>query len=225
MQQMLRIQMIGLALVAALFMSAVAAGSASAAHEWLINGAPLTSTLKVHSVGLVLLEDTKAPGGAVQVHCKGFDAGTVSPGGLDLVESVTAELLKGSDKIPCTFDKVGACKSNVTPTALALNLPWRTELVLNGTSVRDLILADGHGEPGWSVTCTNIFGGTTEDHCLAEAGKPGSVSLTNVAGGVLGTFDKLTPNAKCSLGGAESGHVEGTVLTENPSGTEKLTFD
>jgi hypothetical protein len=91
--------------------------------------------------------------------------------------------------------------------------------------VRDLILADGNGEPGWTVTCINFAGGTTEDTCEAEAGKPGSLALTNEANGVLGTFDAITPRAKCSVGGAETGKVEGTVLTENPSATEKLKVD
>ena len=49
---MLRIQMIGLALVAALAMSAVAASSASAAHLWLIGGKLVASPVKIHSQGL-----------------------------------------------------------------------------------------------------------------------------------------------------------------------------
>jgi hypothetical protein len=220
---MLRIQIIGLALVSALFMSAVMAGSASAAHEFLINGAPITTALKVHSSGLLLLEDTKPPiGTPTQVHCHGFNAGTVGPGGVDLIESITLELLGTKDLILCLFDKNGNCNSGTMPVALALNLPWKTELVLHEGKVRDLILADGHGEPGWNVHCNAII---PEDDCLATAAEPGSTGLENVAGGVLATFDKLTPLATCSVGGAKSGKVEGTVLTENPSATEKLTFD
>jgi len=218
---MLRIQMIGLALVAAVVMSAIAAGSASAAHEWLINGAAITVAKKTHSKALVLLEDS---GSGTAVHCKGFDAGTVGPGGKDLVESVTAELLGTNDKIPCTFDKTGTCESGTAPTALAIHLPWKTELELINGKVRDLILADGNGAPGWAVTCKTFLGSTT-DTCEEEAGKPGSTALANVTEGVLATFDKETPAAKCSIGGAGSGHVSGTDLTESPSGTEKLTFD
>jgi hypothetical protein len=222
---MLRIQMVGLAVLGALVMGAAAAGSALAAHEWLINGAAIVAATKVHSIGLTLFSDTKATGGEIKVHCRRFYSGTVNPGGLGLVESITAELLKGSDKVPCTFDKVGACKSNVTPTVLALHLPWKTEFVLSGTEVRYLILADGNGEPGWGTTCTNVLGSTTEDDCLAEPGRPISASLSNVTGGVLRTLDAQTQALKCSLGGAEAGIAAGTVLIESPSGAEKLTFD
>jgi hypothetical protein len=214
-------QIIGLALVSALIISAVAVASASAAHEWLINGAAITSAKLVHSKALVLLEDSKAIGGAVQVHCKGFNEGTVGPGALDLVKSVTAELLGTNDKIPCEFDpgKKGLCGATPTPTALAIHLPWHTLIVLIGPVVRDLILADGNGAPGWSVTCS-----AATDTCEEEAGAMGTTALTNVSGGVLATFDSETLPAKCSLGGAKSGQVRGTNLTENPSATEILTF-
>lgn len=211
--------MIGLAILAALIMSAVAAGSASAAHEWLINGAPITVAKKVHSLALILLEDSKVFGGAVQVHCHAFDAGTVGPGGLDVVESVTLELLGTKDKLHCQFVKKGLCGAT-PPTALAIHLPWHTLIVLIGTEVRDLILADGNGAPGWSVTCS-----VGTDTCEEEAGAMGTTSLTNVSEGVLATFDSKTPRAKCSMGGAGAGVVTGTDLTESPSGTEKLTFD
>jgi hypothetical protein len=193
-------------------------------HGWLINGNSITSATKTHSKVLVLLSDSKATGGEVKVHCKGFDAGTVGPGAADLVESITAELLGTKKSISCSFDKVGACKAGTTPTFEAVHLPWKTELVLNGTEVRDLFLADGSGAPGWAVTCTNVIGGTTTDTCEEEAGKPYSAGLSNVSEGVLATFDSKTPSAKCSIGGAEAGHLEGTDLTESPSSTEKLTF-
>jgi hypothetical protein len=208
-----------------LAMSAVAAGSASAAHEWLISGSPITTAKKIHSLGLLLLEDSKATGGAVQIHCHGFDAGTVGPGALDLIESITTELLKGSDKIPCSFDKAGACKSNVTPTALALHLPWHTKIILHGTEVRDLILSAGNGEPGWNVTCTNILGGTTEDECLAPEGSTALKNILTAAMGVEATFDAGTQKAKCSVGGAGAGIVSGTVFLESPSAGEPLLFD
>jgi hypothetical protein len=233
MQHMLRIQMIGLALVAMLVISVVAAASASAEaplpHEWLIGGKLIASPVKIHSLGLLLLEDSKIPaieGGPVRVHCHGFDTGTIGPHALDLIESITLELLGKKDLILCLFDKEGGCKSGTMPVALALHLPWHTELVLQGTEVRDLILADGNGEPGWNITCTNILGGVTEDECLAEAGKPGSTSLKNVAAGVLGEFEAKSPNAKCTKGGEGAGVVRGTVLFESPSGEakDKLTF-
>jgi hypothetical protein len=226
---MLRIQMIGLAILAALAMSAVAAGSASAEKwQWLLfhsaTGVHLLLNKEelVESEGLVLLEDSKATGGATQVHCHGFDLGTIGPHALDLVLSVTAEALGTKKSIPCTFDKVGLCKSGTTPTAEAVHLPWHTELVeLKAGKVSDLILGEGAGAPGWAVTCTNILGGKTTDECTEESGKPAAPFVENDGSlGVLARFEEEnTPPAKCSLGGATSGHVSGTVLTESPSAT------
>lgn len=234
---MLRIQVIGLAIVAALAMSALAAGTASAEtelHQWLLihdqpNGEQihllLAAPITVHSEGLVLLEDEKAPGGPVEVHCHGFDAGTVGPHGLDLVESITTELLKGSNKIPCNFVKNGSCLTSTTPTAEALHLPWHTELVLIGGVVHDLILSDGAGIPGWAVTCNTILGSMT-DKCEEEPGEPNSTVMSNVLGeGVLGKFEPAAGiRAKCSIGGAKAGKVTGTVLTQNPSSTLLLAI-
>jgi hypothetical protein len=228
---MLRIQMIGLAIVSAMLMSAVAAGSASAENwQWLLfhseTGVHLLLNKEelVHTEGLLLLEDTKATGGAVQVHCHGFDLGTIGPHALDLVLSVTAEPLGTKKSVPCTFDKVGACKSGTTPTAEALHLPWHTKLLELEGKPHDQILGNGAGAPGWKVTCTNFIGGTTEDDCLEEPGKPNSPLVENDGAlGVLATFLKPgsagSARAKCSVGGAEAGIVEGTVLTKSPSST------
>jgi hypothetical protein len=232
---MLRIQILGLALASALLMSVVAAGSASAAtelHQWLLihdqSGIHLllAEPIKVHSLGLLLLEDTKATGGAVEVHCHGFDAGTVGPHGLDLTESITLELLGTKKSVSCTFDKVGNCKSGTEPTAEAVHLPWHTELLLRGGIVRDLILSDGAGAPGYAVTCTNILGGKTTDTCEEEKEKPGSTIMTNVVGsGVLAEFEGTAGSkSKCSVGGAGAGIVSGTDLTENPSSTLLLAI-
>lgn len=229
-QHMLRIQILGLALVSALMLSALAAGSASAAelHQWLLvhdlsGGGQvhllLAAPIRVHTEGLLLLEDS-TPG--TKVHCHGFGAGTVGPHGLDLTESITLELLGTKKTISCTFDKVGLCKSGTEPVAEAVHLPWHTQLLLRGTQVRDLILAHGGGTPGYAVTCTNILGGKTTDECLEAPSKPASTLMKNEIGsGVLGTFNTESPAANCSqAGGAEgTGKVAGTVLTKNPSST------
>jgi hypothetical protein len=230
---MLRIQMIGLAIVAVLAMGAVAAGSASAAeelpHEWLLNGLLIAAPVKIHSLFLVLLTDHNPPGGEVVVHCKGFNDGTVGPHELDLVLAVTTELLKGSDKIPCTFDKQGACESGTVPLALALNLPWHTELTLfPGSEVRDMIMGDGNGNPGWSVTCKTILGTITDD-CTAPLG---STRVENIAGGgVLALFDKISNEknpADCKVGGEAvrkaAGLVSGDITLHSPSATLPLSF-
>ena len=216
---MLRIQMIGLAIVAALFMSAVAAGSAFAAHEWLLGGASIGSATKVHSLGLLLVIDHTAPLGETVIHCHRYDAGTVGPGAADLVESITKELLGTNDVIECTLVKAGGCKAGTIAKALAIHLPWKTELYLEGAELRDMTTADGNGEPGWAVTCTNILGGSTTDTCTTALG---SVGVQDVAAGVETTFDAKTPFANCKVGSETirngAGLVRGSVLQENPAG-------
>jgi hypothetical protein len=218
---MLRIEVILLALVAVLAIGAAAAAGASA-HEWLLNGGSIASAKTVMSTGLFSLEDTKATGGAVAVHCKGFDTGTVGPGAADLVSKFTAEALGTNDKVSCTFVKTGLCKSGTTPTALAVHLPWHTEIYLAGAEVRDMVTEDGAGEPGWAVTCTNALGGQTTDTCTISLDSAG---LANVTGGVDALFEEHSQSTNCSIGGAGTGCMEGTDLIENPGPSEVLTFD
>jgi hypothetical protein len=232
MQHMLRMQIIGLALVSALVMSALAVGSASATvlpHEWLIGGKLLASPVKVHSRGLLLLTDHNPTGGETVVHCFGFNSGTVGPHALDSIETITAELLGTNKKITCAFDpgKNGGCETGTAPTAEAVNLSWHTELYLVGTEVRDMITSGGAGNPGWAVTCKTILGNMT-DTCTAALG---STKVENVAAGVLALFDANSQNADCKLGGGAlrvgQGLVRGDVTIESPGGGagEKLTFE
>jgi hypothetical protein len=224
---MLRIQLLGLALVAAFALSAVVASSAFAAHEWLIGGNPILTPVKVHSLGLLLLADTKATGGEVKIHCHGYDTGTVGPGPHDLIEKITTTLLGSNERIHCQFDKKGACRENLAEDlllALPLHLPWLTLIKLINGNVRDLIEKDGSGgNPGWKVVCINILGGVSVDECTNEVN---SVGLANVAAGVEAKFDGETLKANCSIGGANSGAVEGFDLIESPAGgaANKLSF-
>jgi len=225
---MLRIQMIGLALMATLVMSAVAAAGASAAeHLWLVNGKLVASPVKVHSLGLLLLTDKTAPGGETIIHCHGFNDGTIGPHALDLILAITAELLGTNPRITCNYVKQGACESSPRPLALAVGLPWHTELYLEGTEVRDHITSDTPGGTiGWKVVCKAILLGTVTDECT---NKLTSVKVTNVAGGVEGEFDAKSSLGDCKVGTEAvrtgAGKVVGTTLVENISSTEKLTFN
>jgi hypothetical protein len=228
---MLRIHAIGLAVMAMLVMGAIGALTASAEehgkHVWAINGTPITAAIKLHSLGLLLLTDKKVPFlGETTVHCHGYDDGYVFPRGLDLVLHIANSLLNAllgiGLRIHCNPVK-GGCESTGLTLALALHLPWLTLLVLHGTEVRDLIERDPNGpggNPGWAVTCKTVIG-TVTDECTAELGSTG---LHNVAGGVEALFEALSPKADCSQGGAGAGEVTGSVLNENPSSTETLTF-
>lgn len=221
---MLRIQMIGLALMAALAMTAVAASSASAAHLWLLGGNLIASPVTIHSHGTLELEDTKATGGAVRVKCTGFDTGTVGPHALDLISKITLEKLGTKDLIGCSFaaGKNGACETGTEPTALALNLPWHTELYLEGTEVRDMVVSEVAGKnAGWNVRCKAIFVGPIEDDCTVALTSTGLV--TDMGLGVLAKFDAKSALATCSIGGANSGKVEGIDILLNPGA--QLSFD
>jgi hypothetical protein len=194
-------------------------------HEWLIGGKLIASPVKVHSHGLLLLTDDTAPGGATAVHCFGFNSGTVGPHALDLIETITAEKLGTNKKITCKFDKTGACEAATAPTAEAIHLPWHTELTLFGSAVRDMVMSDGAGNPGWAVTCKTILGNVTDtcENALT------STALEIVAGGVLALFDATSNAANCKVGGEAvrngAGLVRGDVTILSPGGgaEEKLT--
>ena len=227
---MLRIQMIGLALVSALVMGAVAVGSASAAHSWAINGTPLASAIRVHSRDLLLLTDHNPTGGEVGVHCFSFNDGFVGPHALDLLSAITAELLGTNKKITCKFDpaKTGACEASTAPTMEAVNLVWHTQLTLfTGPEVRDATVSGGAGNPGWAVTCKTILGNIT-DTCTASLF---SDKVENVTSGVLELFDNISIGGgfACKIGGGEvrngAGLLSGDITTESPSSTEKLTVE
>jgi len=219
---MLRIKTLGLALVAAVVMSAVAVASASAAHEWQINGKAIATPVKVHSLGLLLLSD-RVLGATTRLHCHGFDAGTVGPGGHDLIEKITTTLLGTNERFHCTVVSAGNCNANKLILALPLHLPWLTLIKLVGTEVRDLVEKDGSGgNPGWKVVCfDSVFGTETTDECTKATNTTG---LANVAAGVEAKFDAITEPTTCTKGEANQGKVEGTDLIENPGAGETLTF-
>ena len=146
---------------------------------------------------------------------------------MDLVENITAELLGTNNKITCAFDKQDVCESSPAPLFLAVGLPWRTELYLEGTEVRDHITSETPGGSiGWKMTCKEPSNFSLTDECT---GTLASVGLANVGGGVERLFDAKSTPATCKTGietgRAGAGLVSGTTLMENISSTEKLTFD
>lgn len=214
---MIRARTVGLAFVAVFAVSVVASASASA-HEWKIGGNPITTATSVKSKSTLELEDTKEK---VRVKCSGFDKGTVGPGAGDVVEKVTADEAGTNNTITCSFVARGLCEASPAPTAVAVHLPWKTTIETVGTETRDVITADGAGEPGWAVTCKAPLLGNITDTCTAATG---NTAMTNVTGGVNLTFDKNSPKANCSRGGTGTGLVEGPDLVESPGGGV-LTFN
>ncbi len=219
---MLRIQMIGLALVAAIAFGVIASASASAAvweecseHATVLEfqdelcgvaGPPnnfgwteITAAKLVDSLGELLLEDTSTLLGASAVKCHGIDHGTVGPGDKDLISLI--------DAVECVPEKV--CKAPVT--AKAINLPWNTLLETVEGKIRDKITAEVAGKNiGWEVTCSTIAG-TMTDKCESASTTTGMDNNTS-AGDVTALFDAKSNKASCSLGNATSGVVTGFDL-------------
>jgi hypothetical protein len=200
---MKKITKLGLALFAVLAFSAIAtaAAFATAGEEWLVNSiaVPLGSTFKVEVNGTLLLEDM-GKGSPTGILCEGKGKGIVSSDGTDLQETATAT--------KCTTE-TGSCGS---PNAVALNLPWETELVLSGTEIRDLI----KGKPGYEVTCFSVF----HDKCEGETsvGELENMGAETPADVLFLFSATLSEPGTCQLGGAGEGLIEGELLIFEPAG-------
>ncbi len=206
---MKRVHLIGIALMAAFAMAAVAASAASA-HEWLEDGSPIASALKVNSKGTLELTDSKTTIGSVTLECTGVDVGTIGPDAADKIEKVEESPLgSGKTKIKCTSTN----RSCGSPEAEAVHLPWNTEIQTVGTETRDVIKNSGAGVPGWAATCT-VIGIKVTDTCTAES----NTALADVSPNVEAIFDAKSPKATCSQSGEATGSVLGVDLIEAPSG-------
>jgi hypothetical protein len=179
----------------------------------------LVGTSEVTSSGELELEDTNATLGAVAVKCKGENIGWVANlatgAGEDGVTSIT--------NLSCTRVVDGQCTKLVR--VVPRNLPWGSRLVEKGTEVRDELISgpkkeEGNGEPGWAVTCETPLGEVT-DTC-ERSGSTQNVRANRTTGKTEFIFDKITEEkkerAKCSVGGAETGRVTGTILGQLRSG-------
>jgi len=192
---------------------------ATASGEWETKG--IAETVEVTSSGSLELEDLNATGGPVAVKCAGIGVGSIGPGKLDRTNSISAS--KGGKTITCAFVKNGACESGDPVTAEAKNLPWQTRLAPKGTEPpRDEIYEGTGGEPGWTVTCTAVLVGKTEDTCT---GTKGTTKMKNnpLTGNVESEFKfEGAERAKCTIGGAESGRVSETITTRQRNETATL---
>ncbi len=229
-------KMAGLCLVAMLMMGmAVSAVSASAAPVWegCLEGSTTTkyenskcvkalgtgkfgwkeiaNTDKVTTTGFTIkLTDTGTPLQATSVICTkgGEEEGSVGPGSADRITGAKVN----SPATNCRA--TGDCEATGVEKVEGIHLPWRTTLSESGGKVKDTIENSGAGEPGWVTECTSILGGKEKDECTSESTSTlESVNLENkLTGGteqlVLGTFAKAF-KAKCSIGGAKKGEIEG----------------
>jgi len=222
--------MLGLALLAIFAFSVVATATASAElfllAEWLFNGSTITSELLVESVGELLLEDNKVPilGKAV-VLCSGYLDGFVGPGSADLITEVlnlTKESISTTALSPTGLALECMNQENCPePLVWAVNLPWTTELELHedpGPEEDYVVLI--LGKPGWEVECMGI--GQT-DTCTAETEAGFLLDNIMMSTPIALFSEEITELmglklAKCTLGGNESGIVQGEGLIEHPEG-------
>jgi hypothetical protein len=205
---MKKIQIMLLALFAMGAVSAFAASSALATHEWLnLAGAKVTTATEELYDGLFLLHH-KLPailgGGSILFHCTGQFHGTVGPAGKDAItdvlglsgelNSVHCEVLSSTNSI---------CPGGELVTFGMRNLPWNTQLVLSGSETLDEILSSGAGEPGYETTCKSI-----KVSCLS---KETSKWTGNGTTGAEFEF-KEAKTVSCTDGGAGTLLGQGTVL-------------
>jgi hypothetical protein len=178
-----------LALAALLALSAVATASASA-HEWLLNGKPVTESTPVtfalqSGTTFTLTDKTIAVGGEPTLSCTAVTGkGTVAPGGLGTITEF--KLAK------CSKTKNGGgCEEETKKTeegkewVKAVHLPWKTsfanpeKLKMTGTS----------GFPGWQFECTFIWTKEIEKDTCTEA------TLSQVSNGIEGGVKDEIPFA------------------------------
>jgi hypothetical protein len=205
--------------------SAVVTTGASAASEWLLEGAAITTADPVESIGELLIADT---GTGTEITCSAKFDGTAGPGSAGKIEKILS--LTGVEEkfenlarvlvpaINCSVEKAGLCSLSVGAliVLIPIHLPWTTELLLPEATlwVNDIT----GGEPAYEVSCNTIIG-TQTDVCRF---KPAS-DQKNIMGGVEGIFEEsesTNPKGSCSVGGEKTNLIVGKfITTPNAGGT------
>lgn len=201
---MRKIHILGFMLFAALTYGVVGASSAFAADEWLVDNAALTGTTTMHVESLLGGVELEDMGPGVAVLAEGTFLGVVAANGADLVEAVKVE--------SAVFVKEGSCKAPLNVEAV--DLPWSTQLELEGTMLWDNIKEDGKGAPGWLVECETALG-KADDTCTTPATDPqGRALVENAAEGEVSAEFDNTRVALCS-GVPFAG--EGLITSDTPA--------
>jgi hypothetical protein len=207
------------ALLAVVCGSMLAAAPSASAVEfllalWLDNGEPIDSIIPVQFEIEELIENRNAGGVGIIVHvtCSHILDGWVGPESL----SHTSEVLSlGGKEVPATplsgtallCENVQNCSE---PEVWQVKVgDMEVESMVDGT---ETFFVDLAANTGWYIQCT-ILGVKTAETCeFAEE----AIALTNEAGGVIDgslsdTFQTLAglKLANCSIGGIETGEVEG----------------
>jgi hypothetical protein len=202
-----------LAVAAAGSVSGIAAASAFAETEWLVNGVTVTSALAADTAGTLSLDDTAA--GIGKITCSELFEGTIGP-----KESGTITKIVGLEgKTPPLNCSAKACASElaeVTP----VNLSWAgsmLDILISGELFWEWMIRGVTGSPGFEVTCT-VLGIKVTDTCTGETGG----DLTNVSSGVELIFSEnaeRTPRLTCTLSKEKTGILTGSALVTTTEGT------
>ena len=174
------------------------------ADVWLIEGGPAVEDPAV-AKGALRLTDLLAPGGEVSVECTETTwSGTVGPG----ADGEFKEATFGG----CKFLKNGACVMLLSVSSL--NTPWATEIFLpTNVEFRDSIF-NANKTSGIKLVCTTVLGGTAEDACTGTT----NGALQNAPPAVDLIFESLSTKLTCTIGGGNSGDIEGTLKMTSTAG-------
>lgn len=200
-------------------MGAVVAGEAFAEElpaEFLSTEGPVIQGLKTIETAALLIEDMRAPGGAIDILCSVQIEGeflTELRKDLDITKVVS---LAGATDIRCAFTARGAC-TGTEALIEAINLPWLREPILLGVNFFTPLLGTGAGNPGYRLVCTTILG-ESEDKCTDE--DAGSTD-TNITEGISEEYpesnEEINPPGNCTLGGTGAWLIVGSGITTDNS--------
>jgi hypothetical protein len=191
-------RILGFAVVAAVLALAASAGSAfGAVAQWLVGGSTTGTAVKTDSVGNITLEEMNT---GLSLTCEEtLDKGTVGPGAVDTVESVSFNKCK----------PVKGCE-NVESVTVA-GLPWTTELTSEEPKAGEEIVKDLILKGGYTVKC-RVLGIPFSSTCTKE---DSFVVIDNLATTVEALF-VTEEEATCTSSGRATGLVHGSesILTE-----------
>jgi hypothetical protein len=227
---MRKIQILGL-LVGVFAFAAIAAASATAAPEWLVNGG-MASKVAATDSGSIEVEDT---GAKTSIECNGVLVGTVGPGAageITLVEDLEAKDVTKANEgnattgwLDCKIVTKGICEEarGALVKVFPLHLPWITTLALNANATSGFVdnISNSESNPGYEVKC-HVIGIEAGDTCSGDTGG----EVANGTSDVTGTFsanELITPRASCTVGGAKTAKSTGTGLAESSSGTLSIS--
>jgi hypothetical protein len=152
---MRKIQIIGLALVAMFAFGAIAASSALAAEEWVVDNVAAAGPVAVQTTGTVLLTDLNVPAlkEAVTVTCQGILDGTVTTAGKDEITEVlnsagTEKIGELGGKALLCNNEAKQCEHSTEVEVFVEKLNWTSQLTLSGTE-----WIDTTSTPAYEVIC------------------------------------------------------------------------